>query len=115
METTTVPGIVLKHLKRSQLPATWRKSVPADPDTRFRVAVDPEGAADEVGLLRAELLPATDEPHPYADHRTPSVAKKARTEILAKLARKKGQEDSAEWIATIKSGRTQSELKIPLS
>ncbi|KMP11359.1 hypothetical protein UZ36_04715 [Candidatus Nitromaritima sp. SCGC AAA799-C22] len=115
METITVPGIVLKHLKRSQLPATWRKSVPADPDTRFRVAVDPEGAADEDGLLRAELLPATDEQHPSIAPMPPSVAKRTRMEILAKLARKKGQEDSAEWIATIKAGRAQSELKIPLS
>lgn len=112
METPTVPGIVLKHLKHSQLPPTWRKDMSAGPSTRFRVAVDPEGTPDEDGLLKAELLP--DESAPKQPDTVP-VTKAARTTILAKLARGKGHEDSEHWIALIKAGRTRSELTTPLS
>lgn len=110
-----MPGIVLKHLKRNQLPPTWRKGMFASSGTLFRVVVDPEGSPDEDALLKAELLPQKSGPKRPAEKRSTPVIKAVHTAILAKLSRGKGREDSAQWIALIKAGRTRSELKTPLS
>lgn len=86
MEKTTMPSLILDHIKGKELPPAWLEKEGFNPEDTFKVTIESVHRAS--GRDRASLFEA--------------------------LQHFSGNEDSEAWIKTIKSTRTRSELKAPL-
>lgn len=81
---------VLEHIKVKDIPVAWRKKLKPGSDQTFTITLKPEAIK-------------------------PPLSRKERNRLLGLLEKFKGNEDSEEWIKNIKSSRTRSELKVPLT
>jgi hypothetical protein len=81
-------AITINHIKGRDLPHSWLKTTPIDPEATFKITLEAE---NEIYLTKAQ-----------------------RNHWIDVLEQFSGNENSEKWIHEIKSARTCSELKTPL-